>query len=371
VKYLFDIGHPAHVHYFKNLIRILEKSGHQVAITARDKEISLYLLDSCKLQYTCTGKNLPSKIGKLYSILRNDAAIYRVAKKFKPDLFVSFFSPFAAHVGKLIGKPVIGFNDTENAKISIMFAKPFTDFIIVPDCYKGKLPIDKKIRFSGYLELSYLHPHRFAPDSSVLNLLGVKEDEKYVIIRFVSWSAGHDFGHSGISLDMKRKAVKEFSKYATVFITSEKELSPDLKPYQINIPPEKMHDALAYATLLYGESPTMASECAVLGTPAIYLDDEGRGYTDEEEEKYGLVFNFTESIKDQKLSIQKGLKLLNIPNIKEKWQKKREKMLSEKIDVTAFMVWLIENYPESAKIMRDDPDYQYKFLSADYADYLD
>lgn len=368
MKYLFDIGHPAHVHYFRNLIRVLEKDGHQVAITTRDKEISLYLLDSYGFQYTCTGKNLPSKIGKLYSILRNDAVIYRVAKKFKPDLFVSFFSPFAAHVGKFIGKPVIGFNDTENATISIMFARPFTDFIIVPDCYKGKLPIDKKITFSGYLELSYLHPNHFNPDPSVLNLLGVKEDEKYVIIRFVSWSAGHDIGHSGISLDMKRKAVKEFSKYAKVFITSEKELSPDLKPYQIKIPPEKMHDALAYATLLYGESATMASECAVLGTPAIYLDNAGRGYTDEEEEKYGLVFNFTESMEDQEWSIRKAVELLKTPDVKEVWQEKRKKMLSEKIDLTAFMVWFVENYPESVRIMKENPDYQNRFLSTDYAD---
>jgi hypothetical protein len=168
---------------------------------------------------------------------------------------------------------------------------------------------------------------------------------------------------------MKRKAVKEFSKYAKVFITSERELSPDLKPYQIKIPPEKMHDALAYATLLYGESATMASEGAALGTPAIYVDNEGRGYTDEEENKYGLVFNFTESIEDQELSIRKGVTLLKTPDIKHIWKKKRERMLSEKIDVTAFMVWFIENYPESAKIMKKDPDYQYRFQSTDDTDY--
>jgi hypothetical protein len=36
-------------------------------------------------------------------------------------------------------------------------------------------------------------------------------------------------------------------------------------------------------------------------------------------------------------------------------------MLKEKIDVTAFLVWFIENYPESVRIMREDPDYQEKF----------
>ena len=41
MKILIDIGHPAHVHLFKNLIGNLRKDGHEVIITARDKEIAL------------------------------------------------------------------------------------------------------------------------------------------------------------------------------------------------------------------------------------------------------------------------------------------------------------------------------------------
>jgi predicted glycosyltransferase len=193
------------------------------------------------------------------------------------------------------------------------------------------------------MELAYLHPNYFTPDESIFEYLQVSRDEKYVVMRFVSWGASHDIGHKGISLEMKRKAIKVFSRYARVFISSEGGLPEDLKPYQINIPPEKMHDVLAFASLLYGESATMASECAVLGTPAIYLDNKGRGYTDEQEEKYGLVFNFTESLVHQEESIQKAIELLKTPNLRKEWQKRRQKMLSETIDVTAFMVRLIEN----------------------------
>lgn len=50
-----------------------------------------------------------------------------------------------------------------------------------------------------------------------------------------------------------------------------------------------------------------------------------------------------------------------MPNLKEEWQRRRQKMLSEKIDVTAFMVWFIENYPDSVKVMKENPDYQYNF----------
>lgn len=88
----------------------------------------------------------------------------------------------------------------------------------------------------------------------------------------------------------------------------------------------------------------MASDPAVLGTPAIYLDDEGREYTDNLEKSYGLVTNYTESPEDQEKSIQKGIELLQNPNLKEKTMVRRNRMLEEKIDVTCFLTETIEEY---------------------------
>jgi predicted glycosyltransferase len=39
VRLLFDIGHPAHVHYFRNLVSLLEEGGHEVLVTSREKDI--------------------------------------------------------------------------------------------------------------------------------------------------------------------------------------------------------------------------------------------------------------------------------------------------------------------------------------------
>jgi len=66
-------------------------------------------------------------------------------------------------------------------------------------------------------------------------------------------------------------------------------------------------------------------------------------------------------LKDQKLSIQKGIELLKQVNLKQDWEIRRKKMLSDKIDVTGFMIWLVENYPDSMKIMKENPDYQLQF----------
>jgi predicted glycosyltransferase len=103
----------------------------------------------------------------------------------------------------------------------------------------------------------------------------------------------------------------------------------------------------------------MASESAVLGTPAIYIDDVGRGYTTEQEEKYQIVYNYTESNSDQLLSIKKGVEILKID--KTSYAKKRTKILEDKICTTDFMVWFIENYPESVQIMQENPKYQDRF----------
>ena len=54
-----------------------------------------------------------------------------------------------------------------------------------------------------------------------------------------------------------------------------------------------MHDLLYYATMYIGEGATMASEAAILGTPSIYINTLRLSYTDEEEAKYDLLYNYS------------------------------------------------------------------------------
>ncbi|KAF5054943.1 hypothetical protein DSECCO2_382800 [anaerobic digester metagenome] len=359
MKILIDIGHPAHVHLFRHFAEEMQQKGHKILFTCRDKEFEIYLLNKYGFQYKSFGKKYKSSFGKLWGLLKFDIKEFLTGLKFKPDVFISHGSMYAAHTAFFLGKPHISLEDTFNFE-QIRLYKPFTRSILTSD-YEHSLKSSKVIKYAGYHELAYLHPGRFTPDIHVLDELGVKEDEKYVILRFVSWNASHDYGHDGISYENKLKAVGEFSKYARVFISSESELPDDLKKYKIDIKPHRMHDAMAYASLIFGESATMVSEGAVLGIPGIYLDNTGRLYTKEQQEKYGLCYCYSESDKDQKLAIEKGIELLQMPGLKEEWKKRRDKMLADKIDVTAFMVWFIENYPESKRIMRENPDYQYRF----------
>jgi predicted glycosyltransferase len=360
MKILIDIGHPAHVHYFKNMAKELQAKNHEILFIAREREHIKELLDALNQEYVLRGKGRDGIIGKLIYLFHGVRKLIVVSNKFKPDIFLGFGSMYAAIAAKLINRPSIIFDDTENAKFGQLFYKPFATSIISPKCFKPYFG-RKHIKFDGYMELCYLRENYFKSDKTIYDLLGLKNDEKFVLVRFVSWTSHHDIGHSGISYENKIKVVNEFLRYARVFISSESDLPSEIEEYRIKIPSVRMHDALAFATLFFGESATMASECAILGTPSIYLDNVGRGYTDEEEEKYHLVFNYTESEKDLEVAISKGIEILIESKSKSKWEERKEQLLSDKIDVTAFMVWFIEHYPNSVKIMKENPDYQNSF----------
>lgn len=359
MKIIIDVGHPADFHLLRNFASQSLTRGHEILFTCREKECVIELLEHYGFLYKSFGRNYTTITKKILGLLKYDMMQIFTGLKFKPDIFISHSSMYAAHASFILRKPHIAFEDTFNFE-QIRLYEPFSEVVLTSD-YEHPLIKSKVIKYAGYHELAYLHPNNFTPNIGIVNELGVNKNEKYVVIRFVSWNATHDRGHKGISYENKIKAVKEFEKFAKVFISSEGELPGELKEFQIKLPSYKMHDILAYASLLFGESATMASECAVLGVPAIYLDNTGRLYTQEQEKKYGIVFNYTESLEDQQKAIAKGVELLSKSGIREEWERKRQKMLSDKIDVTAFLVWFVENYPQSVLVMRKDPEYQYRF----------
>ncbi|MFZ4522764.1 MAG: DUF354 domain-containing protein [Bacteroidales bacterium] len=361
MRILIDIGHPAHVHIFKNFAFEMMRKGNDILFTCREKEFEIELLKVYGLNYISFGRKYNSVIGKIFGLVIFDLKELFAGLKFKPDLFLSHGSIYAAHASFLMQKPHITLEDTFNFE-QIRLYLPFTATILTGDY--GHPPLGpKEIQYSGYNELTYLHPNYFTADENVLNLLNVEKNEKYVILRFVAWNASHDFGYTGISMENKLLAIKEFEKYAKVFISSESELPEEIIKYKINIPPHKMHDVLSFAHLLLGESSTMAEECAMLGVPSVYLNQQGTYYTSHLEKKYSLVYNYTLSEEDQRNAIEKGIELLKSPDLKEEFQKRKQTMLSDKIDVTSFLIWFIESFPESISITKSQPEYQYIFKS--------
>lgn len=348
MKILIDIGHPAHVHFFKGTVTDLLSKGHKILIVTRNKEMTLDLLKKSGFDYINIGEHKPSMAGKAFALLQFDYRILRVAQQFKPDLLVALGSPYLAHVSKIIRKPYISFWDTEDANLIIRLTSPFTDTICTPSCFLRDFGI-RQVRFEGYKELAYLHPEVFQPDSSVLHELNLSENDRFIIVRFISWAASHDVGLKGMKNPVD--VVKTLEKYGTVFISSEKPPDPDLEKYILHISPDKFHSLLAYASLYIGEGGTITTEAAVLGTPAIHIEANSKGEATgngsgnflEIRDKYELMYFFP----NQDAALEKAVQILENTDSKREWQQKRDLLLADKINVSAWMTDFIADYPES------------------------
>jgi len=358
---LIEIGHPAHVHKLAATIKILKDNHHKIVVVTKDIASIKFLLSKLDIPYTIIGVKKDSLIGKGIMQLWYNLRCMIILKHEKIDLIIGCLS--AAYMTRITKVPSILLDDDDDEvePLIVKYVHPFITNILSPSSLIGKRGRKDTIYYSGYHELAYLYPNRFTPDSSVLAELGLNEREPYFILRFNAFKAHHDIGIHGISIENKRILINILEKKGKVFITTERNIEEEFKKYQLNLSPEKIHSLIYFATMLIGDSQTMTSEAAVLGTPSIRCNSfVGQlSLLEEEEHTYGLTYGFLpDNFEAMKQKIEY---LLSIANLKEIWQKKRQVMLNDKIDVTAFYVWFIENYPTSVNIMKENPDYQYKF----------
>ncbi|WP_336343284.1 DUF354 domain-containing protein [Halalkalicoccus ordinarius] len=335
MRVLVDVTHPAHVHLFRNAIKELEDDGHDVAVCSREKDITTDLLSIYGIDHTVLSRRRSGQLPLLLEWPQREIASLQYYRNVDPDIVLSRFNPAAAHVASLLDIPHLVFEDTEPKPWVVKkLTYPFSHQIHTPDCFQRDLG-PRQRSYPGYHELAYLHPNWFEPDPSVLDEFDLEEDDQIVVLRLVSWEAVHDVGETGFD-DIEDIISRLESTGAQVVITSELRLPDKLDEYKSNVGIEEMHHLLHFADLLIGESATMAAESAVLGTPAVFVSTTQRGYTDELDGRYGLVFNFADTNRHAR-GLEKSLEILQKDN-SALWKKRREKLLSEKIDTTEYIL---------------------------------
>ena len=347
MKIVIDFGHPAHVHYFKHFIKEMTDNGHEIMCFARERYPIQELLNAYGIETINRGRGSNKLVGKALNFFRVVWFIYYHSRKFKPDILMSFSGIYTTFAAVLLGAKAISLDDTETASKVQYICRPFIDLVLTPACYHLELG-KRHIRFPGTLDMAYLHPDRYTPDDSVLRELGVEKGEKFAIVRFVSWNAHHDVGCKGMTLANKIRLVKELSGIMRVFVTSEGAVPDELREHQCSISPEKMHDALYFAHLIAGESGTMSSEAAILGTSAVFINNARLGYL-EFLSDIGLISMYTDSSQDQERAILKAIEIAKNDHLKEENNKVIQGSLSKMIDFSSFLVWLVEHYPQSKR----------------------
>jgi uncharacterized protein len=166
----------------------MQDRGHSVLVSARDKDVTFCLLNAWGISFTGRGRGAVSLPGKIIDLIRAAWRLLPVVRDFNPDLVVSHSSYHAALIGRLLGKPVITFEDTEHVPLLHPVNRLLSSRMVTPACFEKDLG-PSHIRYEGYKELASLHPSRFVPLPLPGNLR-----KPYVLLRFVSWKAWHDKG---------------------------------------------------------------------------------------------------------------------------------------------------------------------------------
>lgn len=364
MRILFFFSHPAQYLFLRETIRRLAQSDkYQLIILIKTKDVLETLIRQDGLSYI---NILPNYRGDttfsiLASLLKRMVAIIPIVIRNKPDLLIGTDATIAL-IGKVFGisRITILEDDYEVIRKLATITYPFTETILCPDVCQVGPWVDKKIGYQGYMKLGYLSPSVFVPNRQIRAIYQL--GNRFALIRLSQLKAHHDMGVRGISVELIAKMVALLeSKGIEVQISSEGELDKRFTQYELKIDPADMHHVLSQATLLVSDSQSMSVEAAMLGVPSIRYSDFASKISvlEELERTYNLTVGIRPGNDAQVLA--QLLEWVNLPNTKEVFEARRQRMLDDKIDVTAFLVWFVEKYPSSRAVMKAAPDYQTRF----------
>jgi len=345
MRVLFDIVHPAQVHFFKQAIWKLKQRGEEVLVTARNKDITVDLLKALNIEHACIstkGVNMAAMGGELVS---RTFRLMKIVRKFKPDVMVARVGHSIGITGKLLGIPTVIYDDMEHAKLQAAIGMTFATYICTGLGYYRDFGT-RQVRFQGPPVLSYLAPKYFTPNPEPLRQAGLAPDQTLIFFRTVSWGASHDVGRKGATLSELDAAIKKLSQYGRVIISSEDPMPPSLDHFANPVPVANMHDLLAFCDLCMIEGGTMAEEAAVLGVPSICKNTYDFGYLLALENEYGMVFRPDSMEKAVRIAED----ILKNPKAKTEFGIKQKRLLADSEDIVEFMIKMIDRAAEEHPI---------------------
>ena len=329
MRVLIDVNHPAHVHLFRCAAKLWLDAGEAVLFTATEKDVTESLLQAYDLPHDTIYTRQSGTINLAKELVLRTGKLVNTGRHFKPDIILSLGSPTAAWASTILRRPHIAFEDTEDSIGQIWLYQPFTKAICVPEAFTRDFG-ERMVRYAGYHELAYLHPRRFIPDPA--RIAPLLSNERFFVVRFVSWNAAHDDGEAGLSEEGQQDLFDLLRPFGKVVVSEENQ-----PPYLLDdghvFGADAMHHLLAYADMYIGEGVTAASEAACLGTASILINTRTLGYISEQEEKFQLVYH----IGDEESALAKVERMLPQDDLKNVWQCRRDRLLDEKIDVTEWI----------------------------------
>lgn len=331
VNISFDLNHPAHYLFFRNILKSHEILGFNpiIFIQEKDRLKNLLLDDSLRFYSRINQGNTISRL----SLLPKDIIQMRnILKKEEVKINVGKSSTIGTIAAKSLKCKTIVFDDTDNSKLEIELYKRFADEILYPEGFPFKSKNAKIKTFKGLFPLAYLSPTVFTPKKSIVESLGLLERGKPILIRIIDYNASHDWKYRGHRENFT-KIVKELDKDYDLLLSIEgKEYPKSLKPYIKQFKAKDYHHILAFSKLYIGSGASTAQEASVLGVPSVYTNPIIPFYIKILKNRYRMI----KIINENNINVENIQDFINSEN----WKSRKEFLLNDMIDMPKFL----ENY---------------------------
>ncbi len=270
MRVIIDIGHTAHVNFFREVINRLAGEGHciKIMVLRRGKlpEIACKEFSNFDLEYICRHR------GNLWSILfeANFLKFFKllhICLRYKPDIGLSAGSFLLGSVMKLICKPNIQFDDDPERKLNLLLEKITSTYLFFPVFYNKCSGNTGK--YNALKEWAYLSPRYFNPDPFVLEKFGLISKE-YIFVREVSSGT---LNYSAQPENLIGEIAHLLPPNIKVVLSLENKKKSSQYPQEwiiLQEPVENIHSLIYYSKIVISSGDSMAREGALLGVPSIY-----------------------------------------------------------------------------------------------------
>ncbi len=293
----FDADNAPHVLILRPLVAELQRRGHEVHFTARDRASTCELMDLYGLPYTrVAGEYGTGMAGKVAGTLGRALALARAMRAWKADVSFGHGSRALPLASRLLGVPTVTMYDYEWVSPAIF--NLCCRSILLPAvidagrCREAGIRPDRARGFPGYKEELYLATRPFDP--VVAGELGLRPDLIRVLLRPPATTAHYHNPEAELILDELLALLAGTPGVQLVYVARGREQMAFLERHRFEhlVVPQRVYDGptlVSEMDLVAGGGGTMTREAAILGVPSCSFFRGRLGRVDEALEREGRL----------------------------------------------------------------------------------
>jgi uncharacterized protein len=285
-----DLTNTAHVLVLRPLVELLERQGHEVAVTARPLSHTVELLEDWGHPHVVLGRyGGARRAGKALAAAERATKLIRFGRGRGFDCAIAHGSTDLPVAGRALGIPNTTMLDYEWAALQHHVNCRLATRVLAPDAipperlarYGARPP--KLVPYPGLKEGYYLAG--FEPDPRVLDDLGIDRERVLCVVRTAPSYAMYLRGSPDALLPRVLSRLNE-ADVQTVVLARTPEQAHSVAGLGLDrliVPPRAVdgRSLVAFADVLVSGGGTMNREAAVLGTPAWSIFEGRLGAVDE------------------------------------------------------------------------------------------